>query len=626
MQPVAHPQSLNSLFISACLLLAALLAILTYQNAKEPLHFSGTALSSATYQPHTDAQQRSVALPYFAPLSEHAINRGHYTLTFTSEPLKEPALVLHSTQDSAKVWLNQQLLTEVGQTDLIDTQIPPRNRHVPTLIRIPPALLQTENTLELDVISNWETSLGPVSYGEYEQLRKEVEWALIWRVDFLWAGVAFALPMSLFFLAVWFFYKQSTVYLWLGLVMGIWPFNTFVMTFTNTAIDRQLVTLIQEPSNLLYATAMVCFTFVYRGTYLSWIKTLWLISAAVYLFFVLFITNPQWPLPEGLGLGVLYGWIGIASLFSTYVIIANAYERKTFRSVVMAMAGVIVEIIAIWDILPLLGVLPGFPITFVVQWGVITVLICYSSVMSFELAMALKKSNAFNETLQTEVNTQTKKLTEQYENIVELERQKVVSDERSRLISDMHDGTSGQLTSLIAGLKTGKLTQQQAIQLLEYCVRDLRLILDSMNVDATDDLARALAMFSGRVRPLLEAKEITLNWDTLSLPEDIQLSPHQLLNIFRILQEAITNIIKHANAGHVSLRVYLEDQSLHFKVRDNGQGMSGEEQAQLGYGKKSMVARALSLGGSLDIKSQSHEFTELSLNIPLARLSQTRLP
>lgn len=615
--PVSAP------LILLLLTLTAIIAVSIYQSSISPLSFTGTLISKGFYTnlPEEDTDLLPINLPFHAEHQPSDINKGFYKVVFDLPSEEDPALVLHGVQDSARIMLNGHFLTEIGQIDLHWEQIPPRNRHIPNLIRLPTSLLSDKNELLIEVVSNWETALKPITVGSYDNLNPEVQWSLVWRVYFLWAGVAFAIPMALFFLGVWFFYKQSKVYLWLGMVMGLWPFNTFVMTMNETAFDRTLVTLIQESSNLLYATAMVCFTFTYRGTYLSKIPLVWLITGLILVFFTWFVTSTTHSLPSGTGLGILYGWIAVSSIISTFVIIANAFERRTIRSLMLAMSGVLVEIIAIWDILPLVGLLPGFPVTYVVQWGVITVLYTYSSVMAFELAMSLKASKQFTRTLEKEVASQTKHIEQQYLDILVLEKQRTISEERSRLISDMHDGTSGQLTSVIAGLKTGMLSQKDTINQLDYCARDLRLILDSMNADATEDLVKALRTFRERVSPLLESNGIQQTWEIRKLPSGISLNPHALLNVFRILQEALTNVIKHANASHVQINATYSNGICSLSVQDDGCGYNSIEKANgersSGYGNNSMQYRANSIGADLTVTTIPGAFTRVVLELQL---------
>jgi signal transduction histidine kinase len=92
--------------------------------------------------------------------------------------------------------------------------------------------------------------------------------------------------------------------------------------------------------------------------------------------------------------------------------------------------------------------------------------------------------------------------------------------------------------------------------------------------------------------------------------------------IFRIFQEALTNIGKHAQATHVSIITKKQDGRIFFVVEDDGKGFDVREvfkmdAAASGLGLATMDERARMVGGSLDIWSQEGEVTRITLIIPI---------
>jgi PAS domain S-box-containing protein len=92
--------------------------------------------------------------------------------------------------------------------------------------------------------------------------------------------------------------------------------------------------------------------------------------------------------------------------------------------------------------------------------------------------------------------------------------------------------------------------------------------------------------------------------------------------VYRIVQECLTNIAKHAQATHVSIVVRIEDGRVLFSVEDNGKGfelkeVSGKDPAKKGLGLAAMYERARMLGGSLDIWSQKGTGTRITFTAPL---------
>lgn len=99
-------------------------------------------------------------------------------------------------------------------------------------------------------------------------------------------------------------------------------------------------------------------------------------------------------------------------------------------------------------------------------------------------------------------------------------------------------------------------------------------------------------------------------------------SPETQINIYRIFQESLTNIVKHAKASHISVNIKREDGSVFFRIRDNGRGfnlkqaMSGKV-TKKNLGLTAMNERARMAHGSLQISSRKGQGTTITLAIPI---------
>jgi PAS domain S-box-containing protein len=100
--------------------------------------------------------------------------------------------------------------------------------------------------------------------------------------------------------------------------------------------------------------------------------------------------------------------------------------------------------------------------------------------------------------------------------------------------------------------------------------------------------------------------------------QPLQLSPERSTAVFRILQEALTNIAQHSHANNVSIELRVDDQELTLTVRDDGDGISQEElQDPRSLGLLGMRERSESLGGSLTIEGTPEGGTLLVARVPL---------
>ena len=91
------------------------------------------------------------------------------------------------------------------------------------------------------------------------------------------------------------------------------------------------------------------------------------------------------------------------------------------------------------------------------------------------------------------------------------------------------------------------------------------------------------------------------------------------LTIFRIVQELITNVIKHANATEVSIHITNHEDSLNIMVEDNGKGFNASQvtKTNKGMGISSIDKRVEHLEGTMTIESEKHQGTTIIIDIPL---------
>ncbi|NJN46539.1 MAG: hypothetical protein HC808_08730 [Candidatus Competibacteraceae bacterium] len=114
---------------------------------------------------------------------------------------------------------------------------------------------------------------------------------------------------------------------------------------------------------------------------------------------------------------------------------------------------------------------------------------------------------------------------------------------------DMHDGMGGHLVSALALVQSGQTEPTLVSEALQRALDDLRLMIDSLE-PVDDDLPTVLGMLRSRLQPQLQCRQLQVNWQVQDVPAIPEFGPQKVLQVMRILQEAITNVIKHARALH----------------------------------------------------------------------------
>lgn len=208
-----------------------------------------------------------------------------------------------------------------------------------------------------------------------------------------------------------------------------------------------------------------------------------------------------------------------------------------------------------------------------------------------------------NEELEAKVKQREAELAAVFERQREETRRQAVSHERERIVREMHDGIGGQLMTALRGVERGAFSQERLAELLQESLDDLRLIIDATSADTR--LLPALAAWRNRWDPRLEALGLELSWQVEEAVGQVDLAPDVVLQLMRILQEAVTNAVKHAQGSVVGVRVEVDAGTLRLEVMDNGRGWpdgpTAAGQPTPGrHGLRSMRTRAVAIGAGID--------------------------
>lgn len=202
---------------------------------------------------------------------------------------------------------------------------------------------------------------------------------------------------------------------------------------------------------------------------------------------------------------------------------------------------------------------------------------------------------------------------------------KVKEEERESIARDLHDDVGSAITAIkydLAWLKD----QSQSDEKLVHRLQKLDKLADSAAM-ASSRIVRDLrppildygivASLEWLTRDFRQRLNIRCNFNCST--EEIELSRDAATAVFRIVQEALNNITKHAGADRVQLWLEAKTDTLHLEIGDNGKGLGGQDmQKQGSFGLRGMKERALQLGGALDILSTPNEGTVIKLTLPLA--------
>jgi two-component system sensor histidine kinase UhpB len=192
--------------------------------------------------------------------------------------------------------------------------------------------------------------------------------------------------------------------------------------------------------------------------------------------------------------------------------------------------------------------------------------------------------------------------------------------ERLRIAQELHDQVGQELTAVLlvlsrlharapAELQSDLATVQDEVR---ASLEDLRRIAIELRPEALDDLGltSALAVLGQRFTER-SALEVSEQID----PELPPLTPEMELVLYRVAQEALTNVARHSGAGHAELMLGMREQKLVLTVRDHGQGLPNGHLP--GTGMRGMRERATLIGAQLRITNLASSGCEVRLEVPM---------
>ena len=212
---------------------------------------------------------------------------------------------------------------------------------------------------------------------------------------------------------------------------------------------------------------------------------------------------------------------------------------------------------------------------------------------------ALRVAHLKNEELDAAVTARTTALADSYKENAAEQSRRSLAEERARLMRDMHDGLGGQLVHALALSELGSDPELQ--KALRLALDDLRLVVESLSPEQRG-LPELVASYRHRVAGLLTRTGVSVRWEVAELQQHRALSPKHALNLLRILQEAVTNAVRHSGAKQI--RVVLQDaeNGVSLRIVDNGRGMGDQPP---GRGLENMRTRAREIGMQIDIESST---------------------
>lgn len=241
-----------------------------------------------------------------------------------------------------------------------------------------------------------------------------------------------------------------------------------------------------------------------------------------------------------------------------------------------------------------------------------------------EISRIGNELNELGGKLQTQVKS-LQRLADKKATLAKTAHKAATIEERQRLARDLHDSVSQQLFALtmmseaasneidrnpdiakahILEVRNAGHTAQTEMRALLLHLRPVYLSGDSLT--------------EGIHKLIEELKQKSQIYFTVFIDEDLMLSETIEEHVFRIIQEALANILRHAEATEVQLKLSIRSHELFVHIRDNGKGfdIAHTDDQKISYGLKTMKERSEDIGGTFMIRSNINQGTYIDIRIP----------
>jgi len=409
--------------------------------------------------------------------------------------------------------------------------------------------------------------------------------------------------VGIFMAVLWLYRRTDPVYGWFALTLLLWAVHNVTLITVNIPLPSRVWDWLRFTSVLWFVIVALVFVKRFLGQRAPLLERS-LCSVGLLASLALALAEPPW-------LYVLGERVTDSATFVIGVLVVGCMVREQLRHhdvevFLIMMAVFLVSGLGGYDILVVNHVIDPQR-GHLLLYGAPIFMLSFAAILLERFIRALTEAETLNLDLGERVEERSELLARNYERMRVLERQRVLVEERERIMRDMHDGIGGQLVSTLALIDSGETGTHAVSAAVRRALDDLRLMIDSLE-EVEGDLLTVLGAWRQRVEPYLVSAGLHMDWRVQELPRLEDFGPQKALQVMRILQEAVANIIKHAAADSVTVETGLvpgSDGSVRVwvAVQDNGRGLCTGGVSQVpGRGLYNMRRRAHAIGADLEVE------------------------
>ncbi|PIF98326.1 signal transduction histidine kinase [Comamonas sp. 26] len=505
-----------------------------------------------------------------------------------------------------------------------------RSWNMPRYWLLPEALLKEQGNsvwVRIHGISSQTPGLSRLRIGHPEEL-KEWTTSATWNMRTIYLiCLTVCAVLSLLFAFAWFYNRNQKVYGWYSLNLLCWALMLCHILMTEPWIFPSSQAIAR--SNLLtfiaFTYTFCLFTLRFGELRLPRVERVLAGFCGLAALATLLLPDDQMTITSFIWLVMFIICALVCLLFPL-----RAMQTRAPMHIIFSACFLLYLVIGLHDILLLHKALEhNHPLT---PYTTLLNMLVVAWVLGRQIMLNMRRIERFNHELSITVTQACDDLSQTLEREHKLALSHSRLQERLRISQDLHDSLGGSLVRSIALVEqtSTPLPNKQVLSMLKLMRDDLRQLIDagtSATVQVPETPTQWLAPLRHRFARLFEELDIQVKWE-LPMHWSRTPSPIQCLTLTRVLEEALTNVIKHSHASKVQIRLDIPaSQVLQLQIMDNGVGFDvhSTQINSMGVGMRSMLARLERLQGTLDVQS-SPGGTALRAHLPLHGKVSTSIP
>ncbi len=587
----------------------------TFVAARDPARAEDIAATA----PPPDAAGQPVRLPHRLRRPDGNV-QGVFWFRIELPPRRalpaSPAIFIPRLTDGGTIYLNG---TPVFSAPASDALKRVRWRRARAFVLPAHALREDGNVLTAKIISRDFTFnfphmlLGPAPEIAAATERRQLLDQYGAQFTAVTAGVVGA-----FILCIWWYRRRERYYLMFGLCSLLWSVRTLIYGVEVMPAETWWWLRAGYFLVIAAATATLAWFFLeFAG--LRWRRWAWVVGLHA-------ILGPAAVVASNgrLHEAVTTYWQGPLFLIVLVSLVRFAwwgYRKRSVEALIITGGVLLATVLAANDYATVSGLFARTRL-YTLHLALPVLLLTIGALLGIRFVRALRESEDANRVLAERLAEKERELAAHYERQRQLEQRKASAAERQRIMQDMHDGLGAQLVSSLVMVERGGAQPEEIASLLRESLDEMRLAIDAFG-QADIDLHGALASLRFRMQPRLKAAGIEMEWTMDEAFASVRPDERTAMQLLRIVQEALSNVIRHSGATEVAVRFQAAGDRFSITVADNGRGFETRAagDARRGHGLSGIRARAHDIGGEADIET-SPRGTTVVVRCRLPRMSE----